>query len=289
VKIKPKKWEEFQHYKDIHYAKGAKPAWVKLHSKLLDDFEYQSMPVASRALAPMLWLIASEDPNGVIDANPEKLAFRLRWTGSEVSEALSPLIGKGFFEVVQFPQGETRPSLEPVYIESRSEKKREEERREETPIVPLARDGARLAKRNLKSEAVHLLEFLNGRAGRHFRPVPATLKFIEARLAEGVTVQDLKTLIARKCRDWLGTDMEKFLRPETLFNATKCQSYLGEIPPEVSCNANPVTAPSPPEPESAPADGRSPSPKSASTQSPTGSTEPARGSPPADAAAFLVH
>jgi uncharacterized phage protein (TIGR02220 family) len=80
-----------------------------------------------------------------------------------------------------------------------------------------------------------MLEFLNGKAGRHFQPVPANLKFIEARLAEGVTVQDLKTLTVRKCREWLGSDMEKFLRPETLFNATKCHSYLGEIPPEAPC------------------------------------------------------
>jgi uncharacterized phage protein (TIGR02220 family) len=49
-----------------------------------------------------------------------------------------------------------------------------------------------------------------------------------------VTLQDLKTLTVRKCREWLGTDQEKYLRPETLCNATKCHSYLGEIPPEES-------------------------------------------------------
>jgi uncharacterized phage protein (TIGR02220 family) len=294
VKIKPKKWEEFQHYKDIHYAKGAKPAWVKLHRKLLDDFEYQSLPVASRALAPMLWLIASEDPQGVIDATPEKLAFRLRWTGPEISEALSPLIGKGFFDVVQFPQGDPRVSLEPVYSASRSEKKREEEKREETPIVPLKRDGMRSLASQRRNDALHILEFLNGRAGRHFKPVPANLRFIEQRLAEGVTVQDLKTLTVRKCGEWLGTDMEKFLRPETLFNATKCHSYLGDIPPEAPkggqpCNASPATDRSPPAPENALADGHSPAkPRSASTQNPS-VPEPAHGSPPADAAAFLVH
>lgn len=249
MKIVPKRWADFQHYKDIHYEKGAKPAWVKLHRKILDDYEFQSLPVASRALAPMLWLIASEDRNGIIDAKPEKLAFRLRWTGSEISDALSPLIGKGFFEVVQFPSDETSPTLATVYSAPRSEERREEEKREETPLVPLKRDGGRAAQKSeLRQKAEHVLQFLNGRAGKHFRPVPATLKFIEARLAEGVTVQDLKTLTVRKCREWLGTDQEKYLRPETLFNATKCQSYLGEIEPEAPggqpCNARPAIAPS---------------------------------------------
>jgi len=128
---------------------------------------------------------------------------------------------------------------------------REEKRREEksikdlTPLVPLARDGGqKLAKAQVKTEALQYLDFLNAKAGKHFRPVPSTLKFIEARLAEGVSLQDLKTLTARKCRDWLGTEQEKFLRPETLCNATKCHSYLGEIPPEASCNAPAVTEPS---------------------------------------------
>jgi hypothetical protein len=146
MKIRPKNWANFQHYKDVHYANGARPGWIKFHHKLLDDFEFQSLPVASRALAPMLWLIASEDREGAVDADPEKLAFRLRWTGSDISDALSPLIGKGFFEVIQFPSPDARPTLDPLYSEPRTEKRREEERREETPLVPLTRDGGKEAK-----------------------------------------------------------------------------------------------------------------------------------------------
>lgn len=246
MKITPKNWQSFQHYKDVHYANGARPAWIKLHHKILDDFEFQSMPVASRALAPMLWLIASEDRNGIVDADPEKLAFRLRWTGSDISDALSPLIGKGFFEVVQFPPSESRQALEEPYSESRTEERRGEEKIKNT--VPLTRDGVEpKRKAQVKTEALQYLDFLNAKAGRHFRPVPSTLRMIEARLAEGVSLQDLKTLTVRKCREWLGTDMEKFLRPETLCNATKCHSYLGEVAPEEpdlsgggSCNARRV-------------------------------------------------
>jgi hypothetical protein len=88
VKIQPKDWAEFQHYKDRN------PTWIKLHRTLLDNFEFHRLPLASRALAPMLWLLASEDKEGVIDADPESLAFRLRCSIKEVETALSPLIGK---------------------------------------------------------------------------------------------------------------------------------------------------------------------------------------------------
>jgi hypothetical protein len=60
--LTPKNWSSFQHYKD------RAPAWIKLHRGLLDDFEFSSLPVASRALAPLLWLLASEFEGGAIDA-----------------------------------------------------------------------------------------------------------------------------------------------------------------------------------------------------------------------------
>lgn len=253
MKIKPKKWDEFQHYRDRN------PSWIKLHRKLLDDVAFQRLPRASQALAPMLWLIASELPEGIIDANPVDLAFRLRWPESELTDALSPLIGKGFFEVVQF---DSTVLADVKHAASPERYKAETETERKTPLVPLTRDGGRPGNER-RLQAIAILEFLNGKARRHFRPVAANLKFIEARLAEGVSVQDLKTLTVRKCREWLGSDMEKFLRPETLFNATKCQSYLGEIEPEEPpgappCNAPPAIEASSSTPSRAAADGQPP-------------------------------
>lgn len=93
--IRPRNWKSFQHYST------RKPAWIKLHRELLDNFEFQRLHDASRALAPMLWLLASESKDATIDADPEKLAFRLRRTPKEIVDALTPLISSGFFEVVQ--------------------------------------------------------------------------------------------------------------------------------------------------------------------------------------------
>jgi uncharacterized phage protein (TIGR02220 family) len=53
-------------------------------------------------------------------------------------------------------------------------------------------------------------------------------KHINARLSEGYTLEDFKTVIDKKYKTWSGTEMAKFLRPETLFG-TKFASYLNEL------------------------------------------------------------
>jgi hypothetical protein len=93
--IVPKGWREFQHYKD------RSPPWIRLHRKLLDNRDFHKLPVGSRALAPMLWLLASESVDGVIDADMEELAFRLRSNEKDVKSALLPLLERGFFLTLQ--------------------------------------------------------------------------------------------------------------------------------------------------------------------------------------------
>ncbi len=81
-----------------------------------------------------------------------------------------------------------------------------------------------------KAQAQEVLEHLNVRAGRAFRCKPATLEPIEARLADRITVDQLKTIVDMKASEWLDDPkMAKYLRPSTLFNRTKCEQYLGQI------------------------------------------------------------
>lgn len=89
--LTPKNWQSFQHYRD------RAPQWIKLHRALLDDFEFASLPVTSRALAPLLWLLASEYEGGRIAASLDAMAFRLRMTRGDLADALSPLLEAGFF------------------------------------------------------------------------------------------------------------------------------------------------------------------------------------------------
>ena len=73
-----------------------------------------------------------------------------------------------------------------------------------------------------------IVDYLNLKADKSFkRSTPDTKKHISARLKEGFTVDDFKTVIDKKVKEWKGTDFEKFLRPQTLFG-TKFESYLNQ-------------------------------------------------------------
>jgi len=123
--IAPKGWADFQHYKD------RAPPWIKLHKTLLDNYEYQSLPVASRALAPMLWLLASDYQDGAIDALPVKLAFRFRMTEQELLDAVKPLIHNGFFVVLQDDSNALAGCNQSACLETEREAEKETETKAE--------------------------------------------------------------------------------------------------------------------------------------------------------------
>ena len=72
-----------------------------------------------------------------------------------------------------------------------------------------------------------IISYLNEKAGTNYKPTTAKTKSaINARLAEGFKIDDFKTVIDKKCAEWIGDPkMEKYLRPETLFG-TKFEGYL---------------------------------------------------------------
>lgn len=91
IYIWPKNWGTFQHYGK------RRPPWIKLHRGLLDDYAFHCLHDASRALAPCLWLLASEYSEGKIPANVTVIAFRMRMSEKRLLDGLIPLIEAGFF------------------------------------------------------------------------------------------------------------------------------------------------------------------------------------------------
>lgn len=74
-----------------------------------------------------------------------------------------------------------------------------------------------------------IIEYLNQKVGTHYRPTSyENKKLIKARLNEGATVDDFKTVIDKKVDEWLNTDMKRYLRPKTLFAPTHFDDYLNE-------------------------------------------------------------
>lgn len=91
MRLTPKNWSTFQHYRDRC------PPWIKLHRDLLNDRAFIMLPTASKALAPLMWLLASESKDGSFDASIEELEFRLRMPADEIRVGIKALLNSGLF------------------------------------------------------------------------------------------------------------------------------------------------------------------------------------------------
>lgn len=72
-----------------------------------------------------------------------------------------------------------------------------------------------------------IIEYLNMKTGSKFKATTKPyIQAIRSRLKEGYTVDDFKTVIDKKCREWKGTKLEKYLTPKTLFAPSHFDTYL---------------------------------------------------------------
>ena len=82
-------------------------------------------------------------------------------------------------------------------------------------------------------ESLHaIIDYFNERCGtRYTYRNQSVNKMIHARLSEGFTVDDFRTVIDTKASKW-GNDpkMRDYLRPTTLFSPTHFEAYLNETP-----------------------------------------------------------
>ena len=79
-----------------------------------------------------------------------------------------------------------------------------------------------------EQECRQVIDYLNQKCGTRYRPTESNLKFIRARLQD-YKLEDLISVVDKKCKEWNGTSMQMYLRPETLFNATKFETYFNGL------------------------------------------------------------
>lgn len=73
-----------------------------------------------------------------------------------------------------------------------------------------------------------VINYLNQQTGKHYKSTTKKNQtVIRARTDEGFTLDDFKQVVNNKVAEWKDTDMEKYLRPETLFG-TKFEGYLNQ-------------------------------------------------------------
>lgn len=71
------------------------------------------------------------------------------------------------------------------------------------------------------------LNYLNLVSGKSFKiTTESNRKFVRARINEDYTMDDFKRVIDNQWLRWKDSDMVEYMRPSTLFNAEKFQSYI---------------------------------------------------------------
>lgn len=150
-----------------------------------------------------------------------------RYSKSELPEAKCVELKNKVYEVVEPPINPDNTYMDTKCIQNgykmdtqiRIDKIREEENRIET-ICHVSHD-------DVDKSHFEIIEYLNLKTGSKFKPTTKPyVQTIRSRLKEGYTVDDFKTVIDKKCREWQGTKLEKYLTPKTLFAPSHFDTYL---------------------------------------------------------------
>lgn len=150
-----------------------------------------------------------------------------RYSKSELQEAKCVELKNKVYEVVEPPINTDNACMDTKCIQNvykmdtqiRIDKIREEENRIET-LCHVSHD-------DVDKSHFEIIEYLNLKTGSKFKPTTKPyVQAIRSRLKEGYTVDDFKTVIDKKCREWKGTKLEKYLTPKTLFAPSHFDTYL---------------------------------------------------------------
>ncbi|KAA6447561.1 conserved phage C-terminal domain-containing protein [Bacillus swezeyi] len=108
------------------------------------------------------------------------------------------------------------------------QKEKEKEKEKENNILSGKPDDAASEKDEIPYKLI--IDLLNKVAGTKYRHTASkTRTLIKARWSEGNRFDDFKHVILVKCQEWRNSDMDKYLRPETLFG-TKFENYRNQKP-----------------------------------------------------------
>lgn len=215
---------------------------------IIDSDAFLDMPLSSQCLYFHLSMRA--DDEGFIN-NPKKIQ---RMIGASEDD-LKLLLAKNF--LISFDTGvvvikhwkihnyiQSDRFKKTVYTEERAMLKEKENKAYTLCIQDVSNSDTQdrleieLGKSKDSKEDIHrlarqdIIAYLNDKTSSHFRDCKSTQRLIDARLNDGYTFEDFKKVIDTKCEQWLmDSALAKYLRPETLFNATHFESYLNEVDP----------------------------------------------------------
>ena len=203
---------------------------------IIDSDAFLDMPLSTQALYFHLSMRADDD--GFIN-NSKKIQ---RMIGAS-DDDLKLLMAKRF--IIPFDSGVVVIKHWKIHNYIQSDRYKETVYQEEKALLRVKdnkaytldciQDGysletqVRIGKDSIDKDSIDIVEYLNQKTGKNFKATSRkTRDLIRARLNDGFTVDDFKTVIDKKTAEWTDDEkMNQYLRPETLFG-TKFESYLNQ-------------------------------------------------------------
>ena len=233
--------------------------WFRLYSEFANDAKVQMMSESMQRRYIMLMCLRCSnalrngDSNNMTSLRDEEVAFLLRISEDEIAETKELFIKKGFIDsewnLLNWDKRQRRSDIDVSGAERQRKyrEKQEEIKRNalrngtvtlpdtdtDTEVTTLSGkpDGdqpEKPKKPNETEQAKEALDYLNAKTGKNYQSVDANIKPLKARIKE-TDLATVKAVIDRKVADWQYDEkMQEFLRPATLFNATKFASYAGD-------------------------------------------------------------
>ncbi len=82
---------------------------------------------------------------------------------------------------------------------------------------------------SVSDSVTEIIDYLNYKTNKKYTYSNKSYnRLITARLKEKYTVEDFKTVIDKKCNEWMGTEYEQYLKPTTLFAPSHFEDYLNQ-------------------------------------------------------------
>ncbi len=209
--------------------------YIKLHRKLVNWEWYTDIP--TKTLFIHLLLVANHKPNkwrgmvigtGQCITSFEKLSVQTGLSIQQIRTSMQKLISTNEIEKTSTNQFTLIKVLkyndyQTSQKESNMQNNKQSNKQSNNPITTNNNDE------EYKKIIKDIVLYLNQTCSTNFKATTSnTQTLIKARLNDGFTVEDFKSVITKKFNDWSKDNkMNKYLRPKTLFGSN-FEGYLNE-------------------------------------------------------------
>lgn len=213
--------------------------WIVLHRQIQEHWLWEDKPFSKAQAWVDLLLMANHKDNkfmfggelvevkqGEFITSERKLSERWGWSRKKVDTFLSLLQSEQMLVLKKNHQRTTINIVNYSDFQDVGIKKEPPKSHRRTTEEPPKNINNNDNNDNNENNIKYIVDYLNQKAGTCYKASSKkTQTLIKARMKEGFTLDNFKAVIDKKAAEWKGTDMEQYLRPETLFG-TKFEGYL---------------------------------------------------------------